>query len=136
MTQTLDIAPETAPTAAPVEERRRHQRRPARASVQLVRESDALRKGIPATLVDVSVSGVGLTSHVPFTAGERVSVRLVNEIQRYCREIRGVIRWTSEIEQGTYRLGIELGTRLSPLDLMGMAALSGSSASHSDSKWM
>jgi hypothetical protein len=119
MTQTLDIAPETAPTAAPVEERRRH-----------------LRKGIPATLVDVSVSGVGLTSHVPFTAGERVSVRLVNEIQRYCREIRGVIRWTSEIEQGTYRLGIELGTRLSPLDLMGMAALSGSSASHSDSKWM
>lgn len=117
-------------------DRRKHQRRAGKADVQVVRESDALRKGIPASLVDVSVGGVGLLTREQYTQGERVSVRLKNEIQRYCREIRGVVRWIQEVESGGYRVGIELGTRLSPLDLMGMAALSTSHDSTAEKVWL
>lgn len=117
-------------------DRRKHQRRPGKANVQVVRESDALRKGIPADLVDVSAGGVGLLTQEPYTPGERISVRLKNEIQRYCREIRGVVRWIQKVESGGYRVGIELGTRLSPLDLMGMAALPKSHESTGDKVWM
>lgn len=117
-------------------DRRKHQRRPGKADVQVVRESDALRKGIPAGLVDVSVGGVGLLTQEQYTQGERVSVRLKNEIQRYCREIRGVVRWVQDAEPGMFRVGIELGTRLSPLDLMGMAALPTSHESTGNKVWM
>lgn len=136
MFQQAEIDTAIEPACSRVEDRRKHQRRTGKANVHLVRESDALRKGIPATLVDVSVGGVGLISHDLFAQGERVSVRLQNEIQRYCREIRGVVRWVRETEPGAYRLGIELGARLSPLDLMGMAALSTSHESNGDKKWM
>lgn len=136
MSQTAEWDSEVGTADSRVEDRRRHQRRPGKADVHLVRESDALRKGIPVGLVDVSVGGVGVISREPFAQGEHVSVRLRNEIQRYCREIRGVVRWVRETEPGNYRLGIELGTRLSPLDLMGMAALSTGHETNGDKKWM
>jgi hypothetical protein len=98
-------------------ERRRHQRHPASAKVELMREGDIRRAHLPAEVVDISISGLGLLARTSFDPEEGVRIRLRNDIRRFAKEVRGVVRWAQLLESGKFRIGIELYSRLTALDI-------------------
>ena len=89
----------------------------SRASAVVVRESDQMRTGIPATLHNVSTGGLGLTIETELQLGEQIKVRLSNEIQRFKKEVRGTVRRVTPTDEAAFFCGIELFTRLTPLEV-------------------
>jgi PilZ domain len=90
----------------------------ARAIATIYRDCDTMRKGIPVKLHNISVAGLGLTvEDAELELLEQVKVRLQNDVQRFDREVRGIVRHISALNDGTFRLGIELTSRLTPLEV-------------------
>ena len=83
----------------------------------VVRESDKMRTGFSVTLHNISVGGVGFCSAVELDVGEDLKLRIVNEVQRIEREVRGKVRRVSAVDGGDFFCGVELYTRLTPLDV-------------------
>lgn len=98
-------------------DRRKHGRHPGRAVAEVIRANDAVRRGLRVDLLDVSLSGIGLCSREQLRNDEHVTVRLQNVIQRFRKEVRGVVRWAIPGGDGTWRVGVELNTPFSALDM-------------------
>lgn len=97
----------------PQKERRTTPRLRARGVVRVLRDSDVLRTGIEGKLRDVSAIGVGVDLPVELEIGEHVKVRLINDVQRFECEVRGVVcHVTPAIDR--FFVGISLFTRLTP----------------------
>lgn len=100
------------------DDRRGSTRYPARAKAMIYRDSDAMRTGSPASTNDISVSGLGLLmKESPPDLDEVIKIRLTNEIQRFDREVRGYVRHVTKTDDDVYRIGVELLTRLTPLEV-------------------
>jgi len=108
---------------------------PAKASstAVLVREADRMRMGMEAVLLDVSTGFLSLRTQGSFTLDEQVKIRLRNIVQRFEKEARGTVRKAESGEGGSTIVGIDLLTRLSPLEVsllkMGIASPQSGSAS-------
>ncbi len=98
-------------------ERRQNQRYPGTAIVEIIRESDSRRIYLPVDLVDLSIAGIGLLSLESFDRGDRLKIRLRNVVRRVLKDVRGVVRWAIPTGEGMYRVGIELTSRFSALDM-------------------
>lgn len=98
-------------------DRRRHSRHPGRAMAEVVRDSDPLRHVLRVELLDVSMTGVGVLIGAKLKSDERVRVRLRNVVQRFLKETRGIVRWTIPTEDGKFRIGIELTTPFTAVDM-------------------
>jgi hypothetical protein len=98
-------------------ERRQHQRHSGKAKVEVVREGDNRRVILPVELYDLSITGLGLVATAPFVPDERIRIRLRNDVRRIAREVRGVVRWAQPLENGKFRIGIELYSRFTALDI-------------------
>jgi hypothetical protein len=98
-------------------ERRKQQRHPAKAKVEVIRECDNRRIPLPVELIDISLTGIGLLAGASFAPSECVRIRLRNDVRRFIKEVRGVIRWAQLMENGKFRVGIELHERFSSLDM-------------------
>lgn len=99
-------------------ERRLMVRYPSTAGATVLRDSDAMRVGTEAKLHDVSIGGIGLTLKTDIPGiGEQIKVRLVNQIQRIEKEVRGVVRHVTPRDDGTFQIGLELYVRLTPLEV-------------------
>lgn len=125
---------ESQPTPASRAADRRHLiRYPAKAEAIVIRESDAMRLGLEARLADISPRGVGLLfrGETP-EQGEAVTVHLQNDIQRVRKQTRGVVRHITPEESGEVRVGLELYSPLTPLEVslfrMGIARGDGEDA--------
>jgi len=46
-----------------------------------------------------------------------VRVRLRNVVQRFLKEVRGIVRWTETTPDGKFRVGVELNTPFSAVDM-------------------
>src|SRR5436190_21660932 len=99
------------------QERRRHPRHQGNALVGVIRESDTRRLSLPVELVDLSISGLGILAAEPLTPDERVKIRLRNDIRRFFKEVHGVVRWAKLMDDGRFRVGIELNSRFTSLDM-------------------
>jgi c-di-GMP-binding flagellar brake protein YcgR len=109
---------ETVPAEAFSEaDRRRHTRHAGRALAEVVRDSDPLRHVLRVELLDVSMSGVGLLIGTKLKNDERIRVRLRNVVQRFLKEVRGIVRWSIPTENGKYRVGIELLVPFTAVDM-------------------
>jgi PilZ domain len=118
MTMELFESDEHEDAAVLADERRNVPRFYARAIATIYRDNDAMRKGIPCKLHDVSIAGLGLNvEEVDLGLMEPVKVRLQNDVQRFDKEVRGIVRHISVLYDGMYRVGIELGSRLTPLEV-------------------
>ncbi len=107
-----------AEQTAAVDEKRLLPRYLARAKATIIRETDRLRTGVPAKVYDLSIVGVGLRMiDRPPDLQEIVKVHIENMVQRVTRDVRGIVRHVTQMESGTWRVGIELLTRLSPLEV-------------------
>jgi hypothetical protein len=98
-------------------ERRKHQRHTGKAKVEVVREGDNRRSTLPMELYDLSSTGLGLLATAPFVPDERIRIRLRNDVRRIAREVRGIVRWAQPLENGKFRIGIELYSRFTALDI-------------------
>ena len=105
----------TRPPTAP--ERRFMLRYPSTAGAEVIRESDVMRCGYEATLRNVSLAGLGLWLDMPLNINEQVKVRVRNDVQRIEKEMRGVVRHVTPRENFSYLIGIELHSRLTPLEV-------------------
>ncbi len=98
-------------------ERRQNQRYLGTAIVEIIRESDSRRIYLPVDLVDFSIAGIGLLSLESFAPADRVKIRLRNVVRRVLKDVRGVVRWVQLGGDGLQRVGIELTSRFSTLDM-------------------
>ncbi len=98
-------------------DRRIKTRHAGNAAALVVRDDDIMRTGINGDLYDVSATGVGLTLEAEVNLTEQVRITLNNPVQRIQKETRGTVRHVSQHQDGTWRVGIELATRLTPLEV-------------------
>jgi len=109
---------QSAPDRIPVVgERRKHPRHPGKAIVRGIRESDTRRMSLPVELVDISITGLGILATESLAPDERIKIRLRNDIRRFSKEVHGIVRWSRLVETGKFRVGIELNSRFSSLDM-------------------
>ena len=113
-----DPVQETAPTPQPASDnRRRNVRLRSKSRVVVVRDTDMMRNGVQGSLLDVSCDGLGFVIDEPLEIGEQIKIRVRNDIQRFEKEIRGIVRRVIVDEEGGYQIGVELRCRLTPLDV-------------------
>jgi PilZ domain len=98
-------------------ERRRNVRHPGRALAEVIRDSDPLRHVLRVELLDVSTTGVGLSINTRLKNDERIRVRLRNVVQRFLKEVHGIVRWSVPTEDGKFRMGVELLTPFTTVDM-------------------
>lgn len=106
-----------APLSGRTVDRRFYQRHLGRGRVIVYRDSDVMRQGLDADLDDISVAGARISLRGPLQVGEPVRLRLLNEVQRFEREIRAIVRWLRPLDDVRYQIGLELLARLNSLDL-------------------
>ena len=116
----LAVAPpiQTETNLARIEEQRYRLRHLGRAETILLRECDLMRIGLRVRLQSICASALGIISPVPLAAREQVKVRLRNDVQRFLTELRGAVRYQQPTEDCKFLVGIELFSRLMPLDVM------------------
>jgi hypothetical protein len=89
-----------------------------RAETIVLRDCDVMRVGLRVELQTICASALGIISPVPLRVGEQIKVGLHNDVQRFRTELRGAVRRLEGTEDGYYLVGIELFSRLMPLDVM------------------
>ena len=92
-------------------ERRVMVRYVGKAETLVVRDSDTMKFGLRAELIDISVSGLGIVMQTPLDVNEQVKLTLTIEIQRVRKETRGTVRHVTSLEDGSHQIGIELTAR-------------------------
>lgn len=119
------------------DDRRGNTRYRARAKATIYRDTDAMRTGSPADTHDISVGGLGLLmKESPPDLDEVIKIRLVNEIQRFDREVRGYVRHVTKTDDDFYRIGVELLTRLTPLEVSLLRLTCDTGLGNNDSGWV
>jgi hypothetical protein len=98
----------------------------ASSTAVIVRESDKMRSGTDAVLLDISTSSLRLSTRGSFVIEEQIKIRLRNVVQRFEKEARGIVRQVDSRDDGSITLALELLTRLSALEVsllkMGIAS--------------
>jgi hypothetical protein len=116
------VMPDSSPAvgsnpAASGSNRRRNVRLQSKSRVVVIRDTDAMRTGVHGSLLDVSCEDLGFVIDVPLEMGEQVKIRVRNDVQRFEKEVRGVVRRIRGDEYAGYSTGVELRCRLTPLDV-------------------
>lgn len=101
-----------------IQDRHYRLRHLGRAETVILRDGDVMRIGMQVDLQSISASALGIISPVPLRVGEQIKIRLRNDVQRFVSELRGSVRWLEAGEDGNFLAGIELFSRLMPLDVM------------------
>ncbi len=108
----------------------------ASSTAVVIRESDRMRTGIDAAVLEVETGTLTLLTYGQFVVDEQIKIRLKNVVQRFEKETRGLVRKVTANEAGATTLSVELLSRLSALEVslvkMGIA----SSEEGSTSKWV
>ncbi len=107
-----------------------------RTETLILRDSDVMRVGLRVGLQTVCASSLGIISPVPLHFGEQIKIRLSNEIQRFHTELRGAVRRMEQAEDGRYVMGIELFSRLMPLDVMMLRRIGFDEVAYSGKIWV
>lgn len=89
-----------------------------RAETLIMRDCDVMRIGLRVGLKVITASALGIISPVALTVGEQIKVRLRNDVQRFVAEMRGAVRRLEPTDDGNFLVGIDLFSRLMPLDVM------------------
>jgi hypothetical protein len=113
-------------------------RKPPKASTtaQIVRESDRMRAGIEAAVLDVAMPSLTLRTCGSFAVEEPLKIHLKNVVQRFEKEARGVVRTVHAGEDGSTTIGIELLTRLSALEVSLLKMGIHSGPGESETRWV
>jgi len=97
--------------------RRMMPRRPTKGVARVLRETDHMRLGIIARAYDISVGGIGIIISEELDLKEQVKIELRNDIQRFTKTVRGIVRHKRPRKDGGFVVGIEFYLRLTPLEV-------------------
>lgn len=99
-------------------ERHTRLRHLGQAETIVLRDADVMRLGLGVRLYTIKSSSLSIISPVPLRLGEQVKIKLRNDVQRFATELRGVARRLAPTADEKFLVGIELFSRLMPLDVM------------------
>jgi hypothetical protein len=91
-------------------------RRSASTTARIIREMDMMRVGIDAVLRSVSTSELVLEGPPGLKLQDQIKVHLHHVVQRFEKEVRGLVRQLEPIDAETERMTVELFTRLTPVE--------------------
>ena len=98
-------------------------------TARIIREMDMMRGGHDAVLRGVSTSQVVLEGPPGLNLQDQIKVKLHHVVQRFDKEVRGLVRQIEPIDAKLQRITVELFTRLTPIEVsvlkMGIDASSG-----------
>jgi hypothetical protein len=120
--QTPEQTPAQKPTAAPTPPK-------ASTTARVIREMDMMRAGYDAALRGVSASQLILEGPPGLSPQDQIKINLHHVVQRFEKEVRGLVRQIEPIEDQLERITVELFTRLTPIEVqvlkMGIEVSSG-----------
>jgi hypothetical protein len=103
--------------------------RTARTTARIIREMDMMRAGYDAVLRGVDTSQLVLEGPPGLNPQDQIKIKLHHVVQRFDKEVRGLVRTIEPIDAQLQRITVELFTRLTPIELsvlkMGVDASSG-----------
>ena len=108
----------------------------------VIRDRDAMRKGVKGVVREVKMTRVVLGMSIPLESGEQINLRLRNSIQRFKKEARGVVRRVMPLEpvppdeETLFRVDVELYTRLTPLEVSLLRMGIRDDSADSEPKWV
>ncbi len=103
------------PPASPAPQPTR--RKSTGATARIIREMDMMRAGIDAVLRSVSPSQLVLEGSPGLKPQDQIKVHLHHVVQRFEKEVRGLVRQLEPIDEQTERIIVELFTRLTPVEV-------------------
>lgn len=133
---TPDAQGETREPAQPPFDRRKMYRYRGRAQARILRDDDRMRTGVASELLDISPTGLGIKTRCELKLGEQVKLVLTNEIQRIECETRGIVRHLTQLEDGACHVGLELFTRLTPMQVSQLRMGISSETDSGDARWV
>ncbi len=110
------LTPDSSP-AKPAPPPPRKRLAPGQPKASIIRDTDTMRLGIEGQLYDVSVAGIGILLDRTMPIGEQIKITLINDLQKVRKEVRGVVRHVTTLDDGQFQIGVELYTRLTPLEM-------------------
>lgn len=107
-----------------------------RAETIVLRDADVMRVGLRVRLYKINASSLSIISPVPLRIGEQIKIKLRNDVQRFVTELRGVARRLAPTEDDSFLVGIELFSRLMPLDVMMLRRAGVADVSYTGKIWV
>ena len=92
-------------------------RRTAGATARIVREMDMMRAGMDAVLREVAAGQIVLEGPPGLKLQDQIKIKLLHIVQRFEKEVRGLVRQIAPIDAQTERFTVELFTRLTPVEV-------------------
>ena len=92
-------------------------KRTSGATAHIIREMDMMRAGIDAVLREVSAGQLVLEVPPGLKLQDQIKVKLHHIVQRFEKEVRGLVRQVEPIDAQTERVTVELFTRLTPVEV-------------------
>ena len=121
-----ELPPERAPSA---KEPAPRARQTASATARIVREMDMMRAGHDAVLRGVSASQLVLEGPPGLNLQDQIKIKLHHVVQRFEKEVRGLVRQIEPIDAQSERITVDLFTRMTPIEVsvlkMGLDAAHG-----------
>jgi len=101
----------------------------ASTTARIIREMDMMRAGYDAVLRGISTSQLILEGPPGLNPQDQIKIKLHHVVQRFDKEVRGLVRTVEPIDAQLERITVELFTRLTPIEVsvlkMGIDASSG-----------
>jgi hypothetical protein len=101
----------------------------ASTTARVIREMDMMRAGYDALLRGVSASQLVLEGPPGLSPQDQIKIKLRHVVQRFEKEVRGLVRTIEPLDGQIERITVELFTRLTPIEVsvlkMGIDASSG-----------
>jgi hypothetical protein len=121
--QTPDDAP-TAKKSSP------QPKRSASATARIIRETDMMRSGLDAVVRGVTPTELVVEGSPGLKVQDQIKIHLRHVVQRFEKEVRGLVRKVEPLDAESERVTVELFTRLTPVEVgvlkMGIDASDGS----------
>ena len=115
------------------DDRRDFCRFPASGTAVVILDHELAGDEIAGLLVDVSCGGVAVVVPRRLEVDERVSILLVHPVDRRKVRLAGSVRQVQRVDDGKYRLGFYLLTRLNPQDVVALSLTAMASLVRSES---
>jgi hypothetical protein len=89
----------------------------ASATARIIRESDMMRAGYDAVLREVAAEKLVLEGPPGLALQDQLKIKLHHLVQRFDKEVRGLVRQIEPVDAQTERITVELFTRLTPVEV-------------------
>ncbi|HET6324263.1 MAG TPA: hypothetical protein VFG04_06150 [Planctomycetaceae bacterium] len=113
----MSDAEQTPEPLPPAQQPQAASRRTAGATARIIREMDMMRAGLDAILRDVSAGQLALECPPGLKVQDQIKIKLHHVVQRFEKEVRGLVRKIEPIDAQSERLTVELFTRLTPVEV-------------------